>query len=83
MKMELLNIMLDQEEIPLLVTKNFEMMSHVKGYYFLKANLLSFLFSISNFFFFYNIHKQKYKISKSNKMLQAQICYYCIILLPK
>ena len=32
MKMELTNIMLYQEEIPLLVTKNFEMMFHVKGY---------------------------------------------------
>ena len=31
--MELTNIMLDQEEIPLLVTKNFETMSHVKGYH--------------------------------------------------
>ena len=29
--MELTNIMLDQEEIPLLVTKDFETMSYVKG----------------------------------------------------
>ena len=31
--MELTNIMLDQEEIPLLVMKNFEMMPHVKRYH--------------------------------------------------
>ena len=37
MKMELTNIMLDQEEIPFLVTKNFETMSHVKGYHVQKA----------------------------------------------
>ena len=35
--MELTNIMLDQEEIPLLVTKNFETMSHVKGYHVYKT----------------------------------------------
>ena len=35
--MELVNIMLDQEEIPLLVTKNLETMSHVKGCYVYKT----------------------------------------------
>ena len=35
--MELTNIMFDQEEIPLLVTKNFEAMSHVKGYHVRKT----------------------------------------------
>ena len=33
MKIELTNIMLNQGEIPLLVRKNFETMSHVKGYH--------------------------------------------------
>ena len=37
MKMELTNIMLDQEEIPLLVTKNFQTISHVKGYHVYKT----------------------------------------------
>ena len=35
--MELTNIMLNQEEISLLVMKNFETMSHVKGYYVYKT----------------------------------------------
>ena len=35
--MELTNVMLDQEEILLLVTKNFETMSHVKGYHVYKS----------------------------------------------
>ena len=37
MKIELRNIMLNQEEIPLLVTKNFETMSYVKGYHAYKT----------------------------------------------
>ena len=35
--MELTNITLDQEEIPLLVTKNFKTISHVKGYHVYKT----------------------------------------------
>ena len=37
MKVELTNIMLDQEEIPLLAKQNFETMSHVKGYHVYKT----------------------------------------------
>ena len=35
--MELTNIMLDQKEIPLLVAKNSETISHVKGYHVYKT----------------------------------------------
>ena len=36
MKMEFTNIMLDQEEIPFLVSKNFKTMPYVKGYHLYK-----------------------------------------------